>query len=200
MRSSVFIYRFIIDPLLRLVRKEIRDQIPENSSVIDIAFGTGALLFSLTGKCSRMVGIDSDEAMVDQAKKRSAGQKLPHPDFYREDAEDLSRFRDNEFDYGVLSMAVHQFDPDIVDGIVAEASRVAAQLIIADYAIPYPRNMLGKISILVERLAGVEHFNNYKAFSAAGGLIGLIRKQGLSVLKEKYTSGMVFHICLLNKN
>jgi len=194
MNVSALFYRIIIDPLLTSLRREISRQIPRNSRVIDIGCGTGSLLVSLAGGCGCLVGVDCDEEMVSFAGKRINRLNTRHLHVFQEDAADLSRFNDREFDVAVLSMAVHQFDGRLVDSILTEAKRIAEEIIIADYTIPKPDTFYGRISYGVEKMAGKEHFRSYLHYSAEGGIPALVDRYSFSVVSSRSTAGGVFSV------
>ena len=52
------VYGFFIDPLISGSRKCISSLIENGSTVIDIGFGTGSLVFFLSNKCNRILGIE----------------------------------------------------------------------------------------------------------------------------------------------
>ena len=56
--------------------------------------------------------------------------------------------------------------------------------------IRFPKGWLSKITILFfERIAGREHFKNYRDFLLERGLPALIKTNNLNVEKEKIVSG-----------
>ena len=97
-------------------------------------------------------------------------------------------FPDETFDYVILSLAVHQFPEPLRSEILEQARKVAKRLIIADYAVPVPKNISGYASIGIENLAGDEHCSAYKHFVKTGGIPGIVDRMDFTI-QEEATSG-----------
>jgi len=95
--SGAFYERFI-DPQTQELRDGISECIPKGSSVIDFGCGTGALAFSLSEKCEKIVGVDFSPKMIKHACKNKEKKNCSNVDFIEADASDLSQFDDQEFD------------------------------------------------------------------------------------------------------
>ena len=76
MSESGIFYATFIDPLLKPMRKHVINEIDPNSSVIDIACGTGAQVFEIAKIAKQTVGIDLSESMIKYATKMSINQTL----------------------------------------------------------------------------------------------------------------------------
>lgn len=176
-------YRWFIDPLLSSIRRSIRNQITPGSSCVDVACGTGALVFSLMDHCSALTGIDLAEARIKTAQRKVALKGLDHLSFQVQDATNLSEFQDGHFDYATFSMAIHQFDPDIRKRVLTEAKRVSKTILIADYSWPLPANRYGKLARFLEWLAGKDHNRNYKDYDQNGGLEPFLTSMNLKFEK-----------------
>lgn len=194
MMLSGLIYRGLIDPLLSGLRKGIRNQIPAGSSCMDIACGTGALVFMMKDHCSRVTGVDMDQLKIRAAANRVERKGLDHLHFAVKDAANLSDTPDAEYDFCTLSMAIHQFQPDIRESIIREALRVGKTLIIADYASPLPFNPAGWLSYCIEMLAGREHFSNFRHYQRNGGLTGLLQELHINSESPENRGFNVFRI------
>ncbi len=173
---SVLSYRLLIDPLLRRLRRSIRDQVAVESSCLDIACGTGSLAFELGTSCSSVVGIDLDEPKIKAARERAEKKGFDHLSFRIMDATNLSDFEDQHFDFATMAMAIHQFPPELRETIIREAKRVSKNLIIADYAVPLPRSFSGWMAKFIEFLAGEEHNGNFRHYYRTGGLENQFRQ------------------------
>ena len=57
-------YGTFIDPLVNSMRKRVASEIKPNSTVIDVACGTGAQVFEMAKNAKRVVGIDLSESMI----------------------------------------------------------------------------------------------------------------------------------------
>ncbi|MBT3244786.1 MAG: class I SAM-dependent methyltransferase [Bacteroidetes bacterium] len=195
---SVFVYRTLIDPLLAGLRHSIKEQIPEGSSCLDLACGTGTLVFELARGCSSVVGIDMDEAKIKAAQNRVEIKGLSHLSFKMMDASDLSAFEDKHFDYATMAMAVHQFPPELRIEIIREAKRVSKKLIIADYAVPLPKTISGEFAKFIEFLAGKEHNGNFKNYYKNGGMQTQFEEMGIKAEKIAKRGLGVFQIWVCN--
>lgn len=188
------IYRYLIDPLLSGLRKSIKEQITEGSTCLDIGCGTGDMAFRLMDRCTKVIGIDMNKAAIESAQKRVDVKGLDHLSFKVQDATNMAEYRDIEFDYSIISMAIHQFDPELRKGIISEAKRVSKTVIIADYSCPMPRTVAGKVAEFIEFLAGKQHNRNFKHFQATGGLKAQLDSMGLQMLEKRKNGLGVFTV------
>ena len=177
-------YGTVIDPVLAPMRKRVSSEIHPGEKVIDIACGTGAQVLDLCGIALNTVGIDLSESMINHAQNSVKKRNIPNAEFFICDATNLSIFKANSFDVAVMSLALHQFDPGLHSTILSEMKRVAKRIIIADYAVPLPKNYAGIGSRLAEFLAGKEHYNNFRLYYKHGGLNGILTGNGLKIEKS----------------
>ncbi len=184
MDINPILYNFLIDPLLIKMREIIGSNIPDNAIVIDIACGTGAQSFYLVNKCRSVTGIDIWDPMITYAEKKRQNLNIHNLVFNVADANDLSQFADKEFDYSIMTLALHQFPPSGRYQILKETIRISKKIIITDYAVPQPRNLYGWFVPLIERLAGVEHYKNFKDYTNTGGVQKIALKSGLKLTKQ----------------
>jgi len=95
--------------------KFVIDNIDRDTFVLDVGCNGGALAIPLLQKNCYVKGVDLVEELVEKAKKRGVFAEVG-------EAEDLSRFDDNSFDYVVCTEVIeHLFDPTEA---VSEAYRV----------------------------------------------------------------------------
>ncbi len=192
--DSAFIYRRLIDPILRPLHLEVRSLIRKNQSVIDIACGTGALVFLMAEKASRVVGIDLSQPMVDAALRTTQKKRLGNVGFFQMDAAELRQFHDDEFDVSTLSMAIHQFPQDLGLAVLIELKRISNEIIIADYAYPFSHGLSGMTARVIERFAGKEHHRNFRAYIKNGGLLPLLKAAGLTRVYESERKSGIFSV------
>ena len=179
-----FFHRFL-DPPLAENRRVTVDFIPKGSSVLDIACGTGQLCFELREiKDCRIVGLDVSLRMLDFARKINHFQDIT---FVHEDATDLHTLKDNSFDFATMLMIMHELQRPQQISIIKEALRVARQGIIIDSVVPLPKNAGGIGYRIVEATIGHDHYQNFKAFLAKGGIRGILQESGL-LLNIDYSS------------
>jgi len=197
--ESSFIYRKLIDPILRPLHLEVSSLIRENQTVIDVACGTGALSFLMAERAGRVVGIDISQAMIDAANEAKGKRGLGNVDFFQMDAANLRRFRDGEFNVSTLSMAMHQFPQELGLGVLKELKRISSEIIIADYACPFPNGFGGSAARIIERFAGREHHRNFRAFIDKGGLGPMLESAGWTRVHESLIIAGIFSMVKCRK-
>lgn len=191
-------YKLFIDPFLNKVQNRAASLIPDGSNIIDIACGIGTLALKNSTGTSQVTGIDLSSGSINYAEKRAqkAGRSRLH--FIEMDATDLSCFKDAEFDYATISMAVHQFHPDTGKQILKEMTRISKRIVVIDYKYPQPRGFSGLLVRIIERLAGDEHNRNFKAYLKMGGISEIAKELGLSSDLAFKKKERLFTIMLLN--
>lgn len=187
-----FLYRLIIDPLLSRLHKNIVDSIDPSHRIIDIACGTGALSMEIAKKAQYVMGIDLEEDMITTARRGALKQGINNIRFEIMDASDLSDFKDLQFDVAVTSMSIHQFNADLAIKVINSMKRIAYVLIIADYNHHMPRGYGRQIALGIERLAGGDHYRNFRNYMQKGGIHWFARETGLIIRSELTVSGGVF--------
>ena len=115
-------------------------------------------------------------------------------------AHSLSENIDRKYDYSSMSMALHQFPSSERQKILDESLKVSNKLIIADYNNILPKGFKNLIVFTIERIAGKEHFSNFKSFRKEGGIKGIINKNGYKILSEAHTSSKVFAVYIVAKS
>jgi len=191
--SGIF-YSTVLDPILEPMRKRVSIEIHHGEKIIDIACGTGAQVFELSGIASEIVGVDLSESMINHAQKSCKKRNILNAEFFVCDATDLSRFNENSFDVAIMSLALHQFDPRLHSPILSEMKRVASQIIIVDYAVPLPKNYAGIGSSIAEFLAGREHNRNFKQYYELGGLKKILHANNLTIQKSVFFGKGAFQL------
>jgi ubiquinone/menaquinone biosynthesis C-methylase UbiE len=194
MPESGTFYATFIDPVLKSMRKRIAHEIDTNSSVIDIACGTGAQVFEISKIAKRTVGVDLSGSMINYATKIGINKKLNNVEFFVADATNLSLFADNEFNIATMSLALHQFSPEIYTPILGGLKRVAEKIIIVDYSVPLPKNAAGYASRIIEFLAGKTHHKNFRNYYKCGGLNKILVSNQLTIEKSKWFGGGAFQL------
>lgn len=193
--SGIF-YSTVIDPLLAPLRKRITREIRPGEKIIDIACGTGAQIFEISKVAGSALGIDLSESMIDFAKKQTGKRKFTHLEFSVSDAANLSGIEDDSFDTAIMSLALHQFSPDLHSPVLNEMKRVAKRIILVDYAVPLPKNYTGTGSRVAEFLAGREHNRNFKQYYKLGGLDQIIPENNLTIHKSKLFAKGAFQLVI----
>jgi SAM-dependent methyltransferase len=111
-----FFTRAKVDILLDLIQSKVGD--PRTASLLDVGCGPGITGHMLDGRVRRLTGVDTSQAMVDEAASRNAGfqyvayggERLPFPD--------------RSFDVTFAICVLHHVPPDQWDSFVRELHRV----------------------------------------------------------------------------
>ncbi len=178
------IYAATVDPILIHSQEKVAKYIAEDSKVIDICCGTGALALYVAKKCEHVNGVDHASGMIKYAIKEQENRAIDNVTFVHADATNLSLYQDHEFDYAVLSLTIHEMPEYVRVPVLKEAKRISKKVIIADYMIPMPVNRGGLLNLSLEFIAGYEHFRNFLNFRDHNGLNMLIEKAGLLIEEE----------------
>lgn len=194
MVESGFFYSTVIDPILSHLRKHVELNIHPGENVIDIACGTGAQVFEIAAKAGNVVGVDLSESMITYAKKQAVKRNITNVDFVVSDAANLDCFADKSFDLAIMSLALHQFPPELHSPILNEMKRVSKKIIVVDYAVPLPSNYTGTGSKVAEFLTGREHNRNFKHYCKKGGLNQILPENNLTINKSKLFAKGAFHL------
>jgi len=174
-----WIYHKFLDPHQAEARELIAGLIPEGSSVLDIACGTGQLCFALRAqKQCRVVGIDLSLRMLQFAEKANRYHNVK---FVHQDATDLAGFGDHTFDYAIVLILMHELPNEKQLCVLSEALRVADKTIIVDASVPLPKNLSGLGVRFVEATLGRDHHDYFRNFLTNGGIMGLLENSGLPI-------------------
>ena len=194
MVESGTFYATVLDPILISMRKRVAKEIRPGQTVIDVACGTGAQLFEIAAKAEKVCGVDLSKSMISFAKKAAKKKGISNAEFLISDATDLVQFDDNSFDVAILSLALHQFSPDLHSPILNEMKRVANTIILLDYAVPLPKNYVGVGSRVAEFLAGREHHRNFITYYQLGGLNQILPTNNLFIKKSRFMAKGAFQL------
>jgi len=179
------VYDSLVGPFIMPIRREVCRIARANrfESILDICCGTGQQAIMLARSGFHVTGIDLSAAMIEVARAKSPQQVK----YYLEDAANL-HFEDNAFDCAIISFALHEKDPVTRGRIMREAQRVLAndgQIVIVDYMAPrsYTARIGSKLIGMVEWLAGVEHYTNFKHYMQQGATAALLREHRLAPIR-----------------
>ena len=180
----------IYDPMLYLALNPIRLAVMEelsqhkDSVILDLCCGTGNQLKLLSKNGFKNLHcLDLSEAMLNVA------QKGGHPiEIYAEDATKTS-FDNGAFDIVMISFAIHEKDRETQEKLLEEAHRLIKDdgvVLIVDYIFDKKTTSLGKMGIdLIERIAGGEHYRNFKGYIENDGLESLIKLDKFELVEDK---------------
>jgi SAM-dependent methyltransferase len=165
-------YHVLFDRALDASRSAVVNLVPEGSSVLDIACGTGDLCLALRReKRCRVVGIDLSARMLRFAAKRNPYEDVS---FAMHDATDLSSFGFGAFDCATVTLLLHELPREALARVFCEALRVAGKVIVADWVSPLPSSPDG-LSVRFIEWAGRHHYHSFKDYLARGGIDGILK-------------------------
>lgn len=187
-------YSNFIDPVLVKMREKVGTHIKPGKKVIDIACGTGAQVFELAQKAKFVMGVDLSDSMIKKANETKAKKGFENTSFKVCDATELKSFAEKEFDVATMSLALHQFSPALYSSILNEMKRISNKIIIVDYSVPLPKNIVGFGSRIAEFMAGREHHRNFRKYYKNGGLEAIFKENGISAKESVYFARNAFQL------
>jgi len=179
-KHTASIYDILFSRGLRSIRNNIRTFFnhSEATSIIDICCGTGEQLRILDEKVLLLTGVDLSPAMLAKAREKS-----PSSIHYLETDATKIPLADDTYDGVIISFALHEKSSSQQRAIFKEACRLVSHsgfIVIADYATPpplYSSFVVGNILIAtIERMAGLNHYHNYREWMRQGAIEGFLQK------------------------
>jgi len=174
--------------------QKILQFIDNDSKILDIACGTGALALKMAKHAKFVTGIDLSEEMIKVAKATQDKSLITNTNFMEKNATELNCFQDKEFDISTISMAIHQFPVEIAKQILKQLNRISKKIIILDYAFPLPKNLYKTIVYSIEWLAGKEHYANFSEYMTNNGIINILQDCSITIQSQKTTKTRIFTI------
>jgi len=187
----------IYDPIfyfaLRPIRLKVMYELIEykGKDILDLCCGTGNQLKILSKNgFEHLYCLDNSRAMLNRARKKQFNINAYHEDATR------THLRDNSFDVIIVSFALHEKDRKTEEALLKEAHRIIKTnglLLIVDYIFDTQSSGFTKMLInLIERIAGGEHFINFKSYMKNHGISSLIKEEKFKLIKHcRMTSGTV---------
>ncbi len=167
-------YDKFLYPALHRIRKKMVEIIKKYKAgtIVDLCCGTGnQLKYLKEAQIGSAVGVDLSENMLKQAQEYNV-------DCVLEDATQ-THFDDKSFDFGMTSFALHEKSLDTAKKIISEARRLIkdkGHFAVVDYCFDKKTYFPGRWgSIAVEKMAGGEHYANFKEYIKVGGLDYLMK-------------------------
>jgi len=183
----------LYDPLLYVflnpIRKAVLDELGEykEKAIVDLCCGTGNQLKILAENDFKSLHcLDISDSMLNIAKQSNFNINI-----YNEDATKTS-FEDEKFDIALISFAIHEKDRDTQERFLEEAHRILKKdgmLLIVDY--DYDKSTSKIVSgfiTIIERIAGEEHYKNYRNYIQNNGLLSLINNEKFQLIKKNRRS------------
>ena len=195
MNIAPYFYNYFIDPLLDGSSRKIVNTVPSGVRILDLACGTGSLVIKLAPKSLHVTGVDIDPYTIRFAKRNNP----KNTDFQIGDATDLSSFSNKQFDVVIMSMAWHQFRKEQREIIMNEVVRIGSKILISDYSYPSPYGFKKLLVKTIERLAGSDHFRNFKTYMAEGGMSNTGEKYNLKAVEIGNSGAGIFTLFLFEE-
>ncbi|MGD9679016.1 MAG: class I SAM-dependent methyltransferase [Vulcanibacillus sp.] len=183
----------LYDPLLYVflnpIRKAVLNELGEykEKAIVDLCCGTGNQLKILAENDFKSLHcLDISDSMLNIAKQSNFNINI-----YNEDATKTS-FEDERFDIAIISFAIHEKDRDTQERFLEEAYRILKKdgmLLIVDY--DYDKSTSKIVSgfiTIIERIAGEEHYKNYRNYILNNGLLSLINNEKFQLVKKNRRS------------
>ncbi len=154
----------------------------KEKSILDLCCGTGNQLKLLSRNGFKDLHcLDISNPMLEIARKNDYRIKI-----YNEDAT-KTNFENESFDIVIISFALHEKDRSTQESFIHEAHRLIKKdgfILVVDYNFDNKTPKLVKIGIsIIERIAGKEHYNNFKGYIRNNGLLSLINKDKFKLIK-----------------
>lgn len=189
-------YDSFIAPNQKNIYETISGLIEPGSNLLDIGCGTGRLSTTLAHKCGKITGIDLSSKNILCANRNKEKLKISNINYVNDSALNLSGIIKGKFDYAVMSFMIHEVSEELRNDIIDAVKLVSEKIIFADYLVPVPNGVWSKINRAVEFVAGREHYAGFKSYLKNGGLVDLIEKNNLKILKEFKNKPLTSHILL----
>ncbi len=178
----------IYDPVLYLALRPIRFAVMnellnhKNKKILDLCCGTGNQLKLLSKNGFKNLHcLDISTSMLKIANKGDYPINI-----YNENATKTS-FENESFDIAIISFAIHEKNKDTQKKFIKETHRLINKdgfILVVDYAFDNKTPEFVKKGIdIIERLAGREHYNNYKNYIQNNGLASLMTENKFELLK-----------------
>jgi ubiquinone/menaquinone biosynthesis C-methylase UbiE len=167
-------------------------------TVLDVGCGTGAHLEAYVDSGAECFGLDASPAMLAEASARLGDSA----DLELGDATALP-YRDSSFNLVFTSLFLHELDAESRTAALSEIARVTrpeGRVLIIDYRAGSLRAkgyVTRSISTVAERVAGRDHYRNWRAYLSSGGAPAASAQVGLTVEREKIVAGGNFAVWLL---
>ena len=188
MKSNYNLMAKIYDTIFYLPLKPIRIEVMnellkyKEKVILDLCCGTGNQLNLLSKHGFRnLYCLDISDSMLEIAKRSNSSIKI-----YNEDAIKTS-FDNASFDVVIISFAIHEKDRNTQQALIDEAYRIIKKdgfMLVVDYVFDNKTTKFGRIVIsMIERIAGGEHYINFKSYIQNDGLLSLIEKDKFKLIK-----------------
>ena len=198
-------YDKYVDPFNKVLRKIALKMTAELKSrhLLEVGCGTGSNLHLFAQKGWHVSGVDLSPAMLEEAKTKLG----EHAALLLGDAATLP-YNSDTFDLALAMLTLHEMPHATRLKVLAEMHRIVKKgghILLIDFH-PGPFVFLKgwyyrAVIFFFERVAGGEHYKNFRDFMRRKGLPALISTAQLAVVEEKIVGGgnIGFHLLCVNK-
>lgn len=162
-----------VDRYLHSIRLQIIELIEPGVNVVEFGCGNGDLLFKLSGRINRGMGIDISQKLIDYAKQRQEKDKIENLEFKSIDLLNGS-FSDFESKYGIASLLLHCLPWNKSVSLLDKIILASNTTIICGFS--KPENWRQKVLLWMDqRFSGhFSHFRNYANNGFTEGMLNAI--------------------------
>jgi len=190
------IFYFSLKPIRISVMNEILKY--KEKIILDLCCGTGNQVKLLSKNGFRnLYCLDISDSMLEIAQRGNSSIKI-----YNEDAT-KTNFDNASFDVVIISFAIHEKDRNTQQALINEAYRIIKKdglMLVVDYVFDNKTTKFSRISaIIIERIAGGEHYRNFKNYIQNKGLSSLIEKDKFKLIKHNRMSSGAVTISIYKK-
>ena len=170
---------YTVDKYLHPIRKQICDMVPSGTQILELGCGNGDLLFQLSPKIKKGVGLDISGELIHYARKKANSQLFSNLrfDVKNVSSDDLGSFK---YDYVIISLFLHVIPPSEAQFLLHGLHKFADQIIIC--AFTRPENKWQRFLLWLDQRF-TSHFKNFHDYQNQGYMNGLIKDLNLSSIK-----------------
>jgi ubiquinone/menaquinone biosynthesis C-methylase UbiE len=185
------LYDYLIEPFLvrikwltvKILAKKF-DQSPD-ARFLEIACGTGTLSHLLTQKGFNVLALDKSYNMIQLAHKKIFTHAINWTTAIQGDASMLPFFS-SSFDAVIIQLGLHEMKNKIRIHCGREMIRVAkknAVFLVFDFTPTEKWSWSKFILLIIEFVAGIDHFRNGRKFLQEGGMVSFLKNLNLEITK-----------------
>lgn len=178
---SRLVYLVFTEPFLRRAKHKVCSLIEEleKTCVLEVGCGTCLQSVLIARRGIAVTAVDRSEALFPSP---NSPRLPPTFSFFQADGRDLP-FRNGQFDVALISLAIHEMEPEGRIPTLREMLRILKEdgiLLIMDFdfQLETDRSLAALVIRSIERIAGKEHNRNFRHFMAAGGIPRLLQSLG----------------------
>ena len=171
----------------------------EGMSVLDVGCGTGIQLAASQKAGCSVFGIDLSPSMLSLARRRRGEEAHLHLG----DATSMP-YSTHAFDLILATTVLHEMPVEVGAAVLAEMKRVLrhdGRILLIDFEVGTVRPLRGWVTRSViaisEMAAGRDHHHHYREFMMRGGLPGLLRDRGFTLVRRRVVSGGAIALYLI---